>query len=373
VEKNAMNDKAMRGMLVTAFAVLAAACGGPSPETQGRGPAGGEAIRVVTQAVVHERERTDVEAVGTARARATAMIYPEAGGVVTDVPLSAGTRVEQGDILLQLNAREERLAVQLARVAVEEAEQLLARYRRIENTGAISASQIDEARTALDAARIQLEQAQVALDERTVRAPFAGHVGLTDVDPGSRITPQTPIAQLDDRSVLFVDFTPAEQVFGRLQEGDTVLASPFASPESAVEAEVIAVDSRIDPTRRTFTVRARIDNADDVLRPGMSFRVGFTIEGQAYPRVPEAAIIWGGSGAYVWGVDGDRAFRIPVSIVSRSSGFVLVDAPIPPGSRIVTEGVQKVREGSRILDLADREAFQAGSGGGAPVAADETR
>lgn len=290
------------------------------------------------------------------------MIYPETGGVVTEVPFTTGSHVEAGDVLLRLEDREERLAVELARVAVQEAEQLLARYRRIENTGAVSASQIDEARTTLDAARIELQQAQIALDERTVRAPFAGHVGLTDIDPGSRITASTPIAQLDDRSVLFVDFSPAEQVFGRLREGDTVTATPFADPDLAVQAEVVAVDSRIDPTRRTFTVRARIDNSDDILRPGMSFRVAFTIEGQAYPRLPEAAIIWGGSGSYVWGVDGDTAFRIPVEIVSRAEGHVLARADIPAGTRIITEGVQKVREGSRIVDLAPRSPAAAGEG-----------
>lgn len=365
-----MGRKAMRGTVLSALAVILAACGGPSAEPGGR-PGADEAIRVVTQAVAHERERTEVEAVGTARARATAVLYPETGGVVTEVPFSAGAHVEAGDVILRMEDREERLAVNLARVAVQEAEQLLARYRRIENTGAVSASQIDEARTALDAARIELEQAEIALDERTVRAPFAGHIGLSDIDPGSRVTAQTAIAQLDDRSVLHVDFSPAEQVFGRLREGDTVLASPFASPDSAVEAEVIAVDSRIDPTRRTFTVRARIDNEADILRPGMSFRVGFTIEGEAYPRVPEAAIIWGGSGSYVWGVDGDTAFRIPVAIVSRGDGFVLVRGDIPPGARIITEGVQKVREGSQIVDLAARDTTY--SGGGAPMAADETR
>lgn len=360
-------------VLCTALALLVSACGG---EPSAGGPAAGgaradEAIRVVTQPVRFARERTDIEAVGTARARSTATIYPEAGGVVTGVPFVTGSHVEAGAVLLQLDDREEQLAVNLARVSVQEAEQLLARYRRIEDTGAISASQIDEARTTLDAARIELQQAEIALDERTVRAPFAGHVGLTDIDPGSRITPTTAIAQLDDRSVLFVDFSPAEQVFGRLREGDTVTATPFADPDLAVEAEVIAVDSRIDPTRRTFTVRASIDNEADVLRPGMSFRVAFTIEGQSYPRLPEAAIIWGGSGSYVWGVDGDTAFRVPVDIVARNEGHVLVRGDLQAGARIITEGVQKVREGSRIVDVGERETGLAV--GGSPIVSDETR
>lgn len=350
-------------------ALFLAACGDPSGGAATGSGAREDVIRVITQTVQLERVRTDVEAVGTARARATAQIFPETGGVVTHVPFTAGARVEEGDILLRLEDREERLAVDLARVAVQEAEQLLARYRRIENTGAISASQIDEARTALDAATIQLGQAEIALEERTVRAPFSGHVGLTNIDPGSRVTPTTVVAQLDDRSVLYVDFSPAEQVFGRLRVGDIVSVSPFADAELAVDAEVVAVDSRIDPTRRTFTVRAEVDNSADILRPGMSFRVAFSILGEAHPRIPEAAIIWGGSGSYIWGVENGRAYRIPVSIVARHDGYVLVRGEVGAGDRIITEGVQKVREGSPVNDPDARDVTV---GGGGFMSADET-
>ncbi|MCR9267968.1 MAG: biotin/lipoyl-binding protein, partial [Alphaproteobacteria bacterium] len=122
-------------VLTCACALVLSACGSDEAAS-GAGARGGEdRIRVVTQSVRFERERTDVESVGTARARATAQVFPESGGVVTAVPFSAGQAVEEGDLLLQLEDREERLAVNLARVAVQEAEQLLARYRRIEDTG----------------------------------------------------------------------------------------------------------------------------------------------------------------------------------------------------------------------------------------------
>ncbi|WP_203291321.1 efflux RND transporter periplasmic adaptor subunit [Maricaulis parjimensis] len=357
--------------LSCACALAVSACGSDETAARSGASAGQERIRVVTQSVRFERERTDVESVGTARARATAQIYPETGGVVTAVPFSAGQHVEAGDLLLQLEDREERLAVNLARVAVQEAEQLLARYRRIEDTGAVSASQIDEARTALDSARIELEQAEIALEERAVRAPFAGNVGLTDIDPGSRVTASTAITQIDDRSVLYVDFEAAEQVFGYLAVGDSITVAPFANPDAVVEAEVVAVDSHINPTRRTFTVRALLDNASDGLRPGMSFRVNFTIFGQSYPRVPESAIIWGASGSYIWSVEDEQAVRVPVNIVSRLDGHVLVRGEISADARIITEGVQKVREGSLIDDLAaDRSSVVTGGG---PIAADETR
>ncbi len=345
----------MYRLYIAAVAAVFVLAGCDSQETQSndgrRGARDAAPVRIIAHKVAYVRQETRVEAVGTARARASAILYPETGGAVTEILFRAGAFAEEGAPLVRLEDSQERLAVRLAEVAVKEAEQLLARYRRIEDTGAVSDSQIDEAQTALEAARIQLEQAEVALAERTITAPFAGYLGLTDIDPGARITPTTAITQLDDRRVLYVDFQAPEQVFARVQVGDTVEAAPFAEPDRTYAAEVINVDSRIDPDRRSFTVRAALDNASDILRPGMSFQIAVTFEGEAYPAVPEAAIIWGSDGSYVWTVREGAARQVPVTIISREKGQVLVRGDIPEGSLVVAEGVQKVREGTQVTDI----------------------
>lgn len=314
---------------------------------------GEEAVRVIAQSVEYQRTARRVEVVGTASARQSAVIYPETSGQVTEILFEAGDRVEAGTALLQLESEEERLAVRLAQVEVDQARQLLARYRRIEDTGAVSAAQIDEARTALDAAGIDLESAQLALDKRRVVAPFAGYTGLTDVDAGARINADTVITNLDDRSVLRIDFEVPEEVFGQVSRGDVIPVTAFSRPDQPETATVRTVNSRIDPDRRVFTVRAEIPNEDDRLRPGMSFRVRFETLGEALPAVPETAILWGGNGSYVWAIEDGQATRRSVTIVTRQPGRVLVRADLAEGSSIVAEGVQKVREGTPVTDVAD--------------------
>tara|TARA_R100000306_G_scaffold62473_1_gene70654 strand:+ start:1448 stop:2563 length:1116 start_codon:yes stop_codon:yes gene_type:complete len=339
-----------RLMVCLAATCVASACS-QDPSSEPSQPGAGEARRgvgVIAQEVILEREAERIEVLGTARARANATIYPETAGQVEAVAFSAGEWVEGGAPLVRLEADQERLEVRLSEVAVREAEQLLARYRRIENTGAVSDSQIDEAETALDAARIELEQARIALARRTVYAPFSGYLGLTDIDAGARITPSTAITELDDRSVLYVDFDPSEQVFSRISVGDRVQATPFAGPEQTYSARIINVDSRIDPTSRTFTVRAEIDNQADALRPGMSFRVGFELLSNTRPVVPEAAISWGSDGAYVWLVRDGRAEREAVTLVQRRQGRVLVSGDLSAGELVVAEGVQRMREGAAV-------------------------
>ncbi|MBB5731644.1 RND family efflux transporter MFP subunit [Altererythrobacter atlanticus] len=299
-------------------------------------------------------EQLQVEAVGSARATTSAQLYPETAGRVVAVRFSAGDYVRKGQPLVILDSRQERLAVELAEVRVEEASQLLGRYRRIEDTGAISESQIEAGETALASARVELQQARESLADRTIRAPFSGHIGLTEVDVGDRIGQDTVIAQLDQRGTLFVDFPAPEAAFSRLSPGTTVTVSPFSEPERTIDARVIAVDSTIASDQRTYIVRTAVDNADDRLRPGMSFRVRYSGAGTMRPAVPEEAIVWGGEGSYLWTVRDGAAARMPVTITSRRDGLALVDAPLGANDLVIVEGVQKVREGQEVALVEPR-------------------
>lgn len=331
---------------LSAVLVLLTACGSGTDGQRNTGAP--EARRIIPYSVEFADNAREVQAVGTARARAAAAVRPETAGIVDAVLFKPGDFVAKGDALMQLEADDERLQVRLAEVAVREAEQLLARYRRIEDTGAVSDSAIDEARTQLEAAKINLEQARLRLAERTVIAPFEGYIGLTDIDAGGRVGQDTVIASIDDRRVLFIDFNVPEDVFGQLSAGKEVQATAFAEGDRPRTATVLSLDSRVNPDSRAFRVRAELDNSDDALRPGMSFEVRFDVPGRSYPVVPEAAIVWGSDGAYLWAVREGIAQQVPVQIVSRQEGRVLVDADLRKGTVIVAEGVQKVREGTPV-------------------------
>lgn len=326
---------------------------GCSDNNASTGPAMGggremPATRILAERVEFRADREQIESVGTARARLAATIYPQSSGEIVSVSFTSGQYIEEGQILARLDSAEERLRVAQANVTLQNAQQLLARYERIDVDGAISESQIDSAQTAVEAATIDLRLAEETLADRTIRAPFSGYVGLTDIDIGATVNQQTEITRIDDRTELFVDFALPEQVFGRVNVGDTLPMRPFAAAERDIEAIVAFVDSRIDADRRSFMVRASVDNSADDLRPGMSFRVEFSLPGNDYPAVPEASIVWGGDGAYLWKVVNNQAQRVPVTIVSRDNGYALVRADLSENDMIITEGVQKVRQGSAV-------------------------
>lgn len=333
---------------VIAFGALLLGCSDNSETTT---KSAEQDVEIISHEVEFLNDTNRVEAIGTARAKAFAVIYPKTGGEVIRVNFRAGEFVEAGQTLLQLDSREESLAVQQAEISLKDSEQLLSRYKLIDVPGAISESQIEEAQTALEAAKVDLALARNALSERTVRAPFSGHIGFTEIDAGARITPQTEIARLDDRSLIYVDFEAPEQVFGELEVGETLNMEPFALPDRVFEAKIETIDSGIDPEQRNFSVRSVIDNENDELRPGMSFRIGFDLPGQSYPAIPEASIVWGGDGAYLWEIQQGLAKRVSVTIVTREKGLVLVKAPLQEGAQIIAEGVQKVREDTPVQEV----------------------
>lgn len=335
-------------VLVLIALSLAGCSSGQGTPQPGESGSGKRTTKVIVQPVAYEPEQVRLQAVGTSRAVKSLVLHPPSGGEVKAIGFAAGQWVQKGDVLLELDSRDERLALELARVRLQEAERVYRRYLKSQRSGAVTASDLDAARTAVDSARIELNRAEVALEDRFLKAPFAGRVGVTDVDVGARVSQDTQVTTLDDRSVLRVSFEVPETLMGRLTVGDPVSLSTWSADAAPVTGHVAEIDSRIDAGSRTFIVRAEVSNSDDRLRPGMSFRVDIAVDGKQYPVVPEVALQWGGAGSFVWLVDEGKARRVPATIVQRREGRVLVEAGLVEGALVVREGVQRMRDGLAV-------------------------
>jgi membrane fusion protein (multidrug efflux system) len=365
--------KRLTRTLISLSALAVAAC---SDAPQSPRAAADPGVPVIVEPLRFEAARTRAEAVGTSRAAVSAELHPTTSGEVEGVNFEPGQFVREGHVLVELDHRKEALAVEQAALELKDAERLYDRYRRSADSGAVVPTALDAAKTAAELARVELRRAKIALEDRTIRAPFDGYAGTTDIDRGDRVTPETPITTLDDRSYLFVSFDIPEVFIGELAAGDEVTLETWGSSGPRAGGRIADISSRIDPQTRTFVVRAKVDNRDDRLRPGMSFRVALDIEGELYAVIAETGVQWGTDGAYVWSVSDGKADRKPVRIIERRDGYVLVDGDLESGDIIVVEGVQRMRDGIEVKfdmpRLADERLSQpsstAPSGGGAPAA-----
>lgn len=294
------------------------------------------------------RDDVTLNVIGSGVARRSVTLFPAVAGEVAEVHFRTGQQVKAGQVLIRLDDRNERLAADLAAARVEAAQTLVKRYEGTRGTGAVPESVVDEARTALRTAQIEQQQAAEAVRERSVRAPFDGVLGLANVEPGNRVTTDTALATLDDRRSLRLDFEVPEAYLARLRPGQTLAATNPAYPQQRFAGEITEVDSRIDPSTRNVRVRAALPNAEDVLRPGMSFQVQLTLSGQPGVSVPELALQWGRDGAFVWAVRDGNAIQVPARPVRRSAGQVLIDGDLQAGETVVVEGVQRLRAGRPV-------------------------
>ena len=187
-----------------------------------------------------------------------------------------------------------------------------------------------------------------------MRAPFEGIVGLTDVETGDRITPQTEITTLDDRAILFVNFVAPELAVSYLMEKPMVQLQPWTDRLTLLPARVAEIDSRVSLLDRTIRARALLDNQNDQYRPGMSFRVTLEVRGELYVAIPEAALSWGANGAFVWLAENEKAKRVGVQIEQRLRGRILVTGDLSSGEILIVEGIQGLRDG-QALDIQNTQ------------------
>ncbi|BDW94627.1 MexH family multidrug efflux RND transporter periplasmic adaptor subunit [Thalassospira tepidiphila] len=319
------------------------------PASAGQRGGGERSLPVIAEYASLMDEKTVVEAVGTGKSALGVSIYPAVSGEVADVLVRAGDKVTKGQVLVILDSDRERLARDLAAVQARDAEQLLARYEKARPLGAVAESEVDSARTALAEARIALDQAEVNLADRTILAPFDGIVGIPQVEAGDRVDSSTAIVTLDNIESILVDFEVAETRFDNVRPGQSVRVETWSLPGEEFTGVVESIGSRIDPESRTFAVRARVPNPNSRLLAGMSFAVYVDIEGKQYPSVAEISVLWGDEGTYVWRIDDeDKVSRVPVRVVKRTNGRILLDGGISEGDLVVVEGVLRLRPGRAV-------------------------
>lgn len=318
-------------------------------QARGRG-AGSKATSVVTTPLTLQPYTSVLKAMGTAKALRNVNVVSTTGDTVIEANLTANRQVEAGEVLLRFDARTQRLNLEIAQANLEQVNETVARYEglRVNGNSTITDVAMSEARLSQKLAEAAVGLAQVALDDRTIRAPIAGRLGLSDIGVGDVLSANSVITSIDQSDAVLVDFELPERAIGLLSEATEVLASTSSFTGRVFTGEIVSFDSRIDSVTRSVTVKARIENTDGLLWPGMTFSVRLIQESEPLPALPSTAITWSRAGSSVWIDVNGTAQQVPVTILFRRGETVWIDAEIKEATQVVTEGAQKLRLGARI-------------------------
>ncbi|MBM4220320.1 MAG: efflux RND transporter periplasmic adaptor subunit [Gammaproteobacteria bacterium] len=332
---------------------LLAACGaGPDQAAGGRGGGqgfgAGAPVTVVAQRLQPQAFVDSYTALGTAQANESIEITVRSSSIVTRIDFREGQRVNAGQVLVELDTRQEAASLSLAEAQLKQAESQYRRSQALAATQVVSAADLDQLEANLAVARAQLRGAQARLDTLSVRAPFAGVVGLRKISLGDLVSPDTVITTLDDVSSIKLGFSIPEAFMDTVRTGMPISAVTTVYPGRPFAGEVTSIDSRVDPVTRSVAVIATLPNAGGALKPGMFMTVNLEKRREAVLLIAEESLVPREGRQYVFVIEDGKAAEREVLLGGRTPGFAEIRSGLEAGALVVTEGTQRLHDGTPV-------------------------
>ena len=298
-------------------------------------------------------------AVGSLEAVQGVTVTAELSGKIVDIAFVPGAHVEAGDLLVQQDISSEtaQLRADQATLALKKA--------NFDRSKELLAQKVTT-RAAYDLALAEYKQAQAAIDnirsviaKKTIRAPFAGRLGIRLVNLGQNLEGGEPIVSLQNLNPIFVNFFLPQEDVERIQTGLAVRVATDALPGDEIEGRITAINPQVDEATRNFRIQATVENLKERLRPGMYATVNVILPEKAPVLViPTTAVLYAPYGDSVFVLEeqaaegeGAPALKLRQQFVrlgSQRGDFVAVHSGLEKGDTVVSTGVFKYRNGQNV-------------------------
>lgn len=304
---------------------------------------------VSTVRVVEQPVQSEVELIGTLKANQEVAIAPQVSARVTRVHFVPGQQVEQGQTLLSLDDRATQAAVKEAEAVLMDARRILNNYQTLFRRKAVTQTELEGQQAAVAMAEAKLQAARVEADYLTLKAPFAGVIGLSDVAPGMLLGANTPVAELLDIGTLKLDLAVPEKYFRKLRVGEQLTAVTDAYGRQPFIGELAVIAPSVNADTLNARVRLVFDNSGGLLVPGMLMRVQLSLNNSLQSVIPAQSLLYAGNQRYVFVVDeSGKVSRRTVEVGTNLGELVTIAAGLEPGEQVISEGTVKVRDGMQV-------------------------
>ena len=314
---------------------------------------------VTTIVAREERWPSELAAIGTVTAVHGVTVSADLPGIVEAISFDSGKAVRRGDVLVTLDTSQERAQLAAAEAGLELSRLNLERMRELRRKGVTSQAEYDRAAAENEQASARSGEIRAAIERKTIRAPFAGILGIRQVNLGQYLRSGDPVVSLQSLDPFYVDFAVPQQEFGRLRRGAEVRATAEGIPGDGFAGTITAVDSIVDPATRNIRVQATLPNPDGILRPGMFVETRVSSgEGATVVALPASAISYAPYGDSVFvveqvrGQDDKSYLGVRQQFVKLGGGRgdqVAVLSGVKPGEQVVSSGAFKLRNGAAVF------------------------
>jgi len=317
------------------------------------------AVSVSSSEVEAQQWASTLNAVGSLVAVRGADLTAEMDGTVTSIDFESGQTVSEGDQLLSLESVAERSELARLKAQAKLAEIEVERRAALFKRGTISKSEYDTAIAETEVAKAAADAQQGRVNLRTLRAPFAGELGIRRVSVGQYLRAGDAIVTLQALDPIELDFSLPEKQLGKVQPGDTVTIVVDALGNRQFTGEVIAVEPKIDPATRNFDLRARLSNPEKLLKPGLYAKVSVDLN---VPRdvlvLPRTAIQYTSYGDSVYAIrpqeegnkEGDlEVIQRFVTLGEARGDYIEIIDGLEAGDEVASSGLLKLRSGQPVM------------------------
>lgn len=304
------------------------------------------------------------QALGNVRAVRGADLAAQASGVVDKLHIESGAEVKAGTVLLTLKANDDPAKLAQLQAAAELAAITYKRDKEQLDEQAVSQATVDSDAATLKSARAQVVAQQALIEEKTVRAPFAGRLGIRQVDEGQYLAAGTTVVTLQSLDPIFIDFYVPQQALSHITVGQSVGATIDTYPGVNFTGKIVSINSKVDTASRNVQMRAAFANADRRLVPGMYANVEIDNgEPTSEITLPQTAITYNAYGDLVYVVEksaapegsddkgGPRliAQQRFIQVGDTRGDQVAVKSGVKAGEEIVSAGQLKLRNGVAVV------------------------
>ncbi len=319
-------------------------------------------MTVSTTEVKKERLPQYISAIGTLKAGKAVIVASEVAGSITDIKFESGQEIQESALIIQLNDEEEQATLKRYQAALEMANLSLKRSSSLTNQKIEALAAYEKKQTAYREAEAQFNQGRAVINRKQIRAPFAGRLGIRQINLGQYIQPGTPIVTLTNLSEMLVNFSLPEQDFSALKIGQKVLIQIDAFPNKTFNAILTSIDPQIHEDTRLIDIQATFSNPDGIVTPGMFATVkvetGSASESESI-IVPETAVdytLYGTTAYVVIKKKDDKSGKESLVVERRNittgkqhRGIVEIKTGLKAGEQVVSAGQLKLNDGMPIV------------------------
>lgn len=309
---------------------------------------------VSTSLVERRLWQETLQAVGSIEPIRGVRLDAEVPGIVTAINFQNGQAVDAGDVLVQLDTAPETALLNSNKANAELARIELERAQRLRNTNSVAQSQLDQAQATFDVAMAQVKNIEAIIDQKTIRAPFKGRVGIRQINLGQYLSAGAAIVTIQSYDEVFVNFTLPQQMLSKIETGMELLLKSDAYPSKSFTGRLTAISPQIDPITRTVKLQGTLSNSDGDLKPGLFVNIEVIASKiNEVLTIPATAIAYAPYGNSIFKIKrqkneatGETVTTVKQSFIrigERRGDFVSVLEGLEEGDEVVSAGAFKLR------------------------------